>query len=269
MASGKYDFFRELDREFDEAESEFEWDDLPSVRRRVGRVPGESEWFTPEPSSSGSLPRVVVHCGGCANCESVVRSAVFEAIHLANAAAGKLEVASVLSSRERELPENQDAKETARLFRAFFCHDPSRKVPVPGNVLSGLNVARRLRSVAKELGGGRTIFFECLPALADCADGSPHCCGTGEENARSVPETSTIGLCPQFFTDLHRPGLPDVDRRAGTIIHESLHLFFASATGGILDNDPKRANAHCYKAFVLRVNRFGGDPLAVGMCGHC
>jgi hypothetical protein len=60
-----------------------------------------------------------------------------------------------------------------------------------------------------------------------------------------------------------------------------LHLLFAkhgvSATRtapeipatGILDEGPKRANAHCYKAFVLRVNGFGRDPLAVDGCGKC
>jgi hypothetical protein len=277
MASGKYEFLRELEREFDEGDSD--WDDFPTRRRRFSRAHRESEWFASETEAPRVLPRVVVHCGGCPNCEAVVRSAVFEAIHLANEAAGKLEAASALSPGERELPANRDAKETARLFRAFFCHDLLRRVAVSGTVLSGLNIALRLRSIAKELAGGRTYFFECIPAQAHCPDGSPHCCGTGEENARSVPETSTIGLCPQFFADLHRPGLPDVDRRAGTIIHESLHLFFASQAGGVFrgvldggipDNDQKRrANAHCYKAFVLRVNGFGGDPLSVKMCGLC
>jgi len=281
MASGKYEFLRELEREFNEGESELEWDDVPSGRRRFGRVFGESEQFTPEPNAPRLVPRVVVHCGGCPNCESVVRTAVFEAIHLANEAADKLEAASALSLEERELKKNRDAKETVRLFRAFFCHDLLKRVPVPGIVLSGLNVALRLRSVAKELAGGRTFIFQCLPAQADCPGNSPQCCSDDparEENARSVPETSTIGLCPRFFLDLHRPGLPDVDRRAGTIIHESLHLFFAKFVGniprgvvdGVVDNDQKRrANAHCYKAFVLRVNGFGGDPLAVKMCGLC
>jgi hypothetical protein len=75
-------------------------------------------------------------------------------------------------------------------------------------------------------------------------------------------------LCPGFWANMHLPGLPDVDRRAGTIVHEMLHMLYASRTGGIRD-EGKRANAHCYKAFVLRVNGYGRDPIATDGCGGC
>jgi hypothetical protein len=38
---------------------------------------------------------------------------------------------------------------------------------------------------------------------------------------------------------------------------------------GIKDRDPKRANAHCYNAFVLRVNGFGRDKVSDKKCGAC
>jgi len=57
---------------------------------------------------------------------------------------------------------NKDAKETARLFRAFFCHDPSLLIPWAGGP-SGASVAVRFRAVADELDGGRRILFICRP----------------------------------------------------------------------------------------------------------
>jgi hypothetical protein len=266
MDSTVFELLRELEREFEEESPELEWDEIPSRNER----------FVDDPIGR---PIFDIACTGCADggCHPVLRSAIVEAIRLAIGAARKLEVASSLGPSLRD----KDAKETARLFRAFFCHDPSLPIVWAGNQASGLSVAKRLRSVAKELGGGRRILFLCLPTRSDCPRGDPTCCGVPEINARSVPGSNTVGLCEDFWADQRLPGLPDLDRRAGTIVHEMLHLLFAkhgiSATRttpeipatGILDQGPKRANAHCYKAFVLRVNGFGRDPLAVEGCGPC
>jgi hypothetical protein len=213
------------------------------------------------------IPRFFVACTGCADrgCLPILRDAIGEAIRLATSAARKLETASRLAPGQRD----PVATETARLFRAFFCHDPSRPIPWAGNEPSGLSVAKRFRAVARELGGGRRLFFVCLPTRKDCPDGASTCCRAEGHNARSVPGSSTVGLCAEFWEDQRLRGLPDMDRRAGTIIHEMLHLLFATATTGIRDQNPKRANAHCYKAFVLRVNGFGRDPMAVEGCGNC
>lgn len=64
-------------------------------------------------------------------CVAVLRQAIIEAIRLANNAASKLE------------PSQRDAetKETARLSKGFFGHDPTRPVAWAGNKASGAIVA--------------------------------------------------------------------------------------------------------------------------------
>jgi hypothetical protein len=56
-------------------------------------------------------------------CGVVLRKAIREAINLANNAASKLEVASKLELSQRDAA----TKETARLFKGFFGHDPTMR----------------------------------------------------------------------------------------------------------------------------------------------
>jgi hypothetical protein len=223
-----------------------------------------------------------VACTGCADrgCFAVLHQAILEAIRLAKAAANKLD--AVIAD-----PSSESAHETARLFQAFFCHGPSFAVSWAGNQLSGATVAARFRSVAQELGSadkGRTVRFVCQPTIDNCGVRAA-CCGA-EDFAFIRPNLhSTIFLCARFWdarspaqlggnplrglddprlqlVDQRFPGLPEVDRRAGIIIHEMLHLLFDLGD----DASPRRFDAHCYSAFALRVNGFGGDPTAVRQC---
>src|SRR5262249_12803863 len=143
---------------------------------------------------------------------------------LAGNAAGRVETATKLEPAKRD----PAAKRTADLFKFFFGHDPTRPVPWAGNAASGISVAFRFRSVAKELGGGRRITFRCLPSRAGCADDDVTCCTTHTNawvNQRTIP--NVIHLCAQFW---HPPpglrGLPALQFRAAIILHEMLHLLF-------------------------------------------
>jgi hypothetical protein len=222
-----------------------------------------------------------VGCTGCKErgCFAVLHQAILEAIRLANAAANKIDAAMADSG-------SKSAQETTRLFQAFFCHGPSFAVSGAGNAPSGASVANRFRSVAHELGPGREIMFICGDTASVCAKNV--CCA--DDFARVDPPTTaldrrTIFLCARFWdartsaelggnplrglddprlqlVDRRFPGLPEVDRRAGIIIHETLHLLFDLGD----DASPRRFDAHCYAAFALRVNGFGGDPSAVRRC---
>lgn len=271
-----------------EFELEAELEDLMAVLAESD-LESEAEMFTPAVAVSTG-PIFDVACTGCANgqcvacddgqcaacpvaggaCRTALRQAVIEAIKLANNSAAKLEAAIKVDPGKRD----KDAQETARLFRAFFCHDPSLFIPWAGGP-SGASVAERFRAVARELNGGRRILFVCRPTVAGCADTDQTCC-SATDNAFTMPllagRASTIFLCQGFWDNVILPGLPNADRRGGTILHETLHLLFGHGNGkgrGILDSDPKRANAHCYKAFALRVNGFGRDPVANAGCGAC
>lgn len=252
MISNKFEFLGEAEQEALELEPVF-------TRRAPQWTPLEFE---------GPIFDVACAACGVADCRPRLRQAVLEAIKLANNAARKLELASKLEPSKR----GPDAKETARLFRAFFCHDPSLQIQGNGKERSGLVVAKRFRSVANELDGGRRITFVCLPARTPCPDADFTCCTT-TQNAWSVSGDSTVRLCPPFWTDPHLPGLPVVDFRAAIIIHEMLHVLFGRTGSwpgiGDLNDIGKRGNAHCYEAFVLRVNGFGADPDDVRQCGLC
>jgi hypothetical protein len=203
------------------------------------------------PCQSGLCVACPVHGGGC---RTVLRAAIIEAIKLARKAADKVDAATSVEPGKR----GKDAKETARLFTFFFCHDPSLPIPWAGGP-SGITVAARLRAVAQELDGGRRILFECRP------DG-------GCNAFTVVGQHSTVFLCPPFWGNAGLRGLPEVDRRAATIIHEMLHNLFDvddfTRQNDPTQNTPRRFDAHCYEAFVLRVNGFGADPLDVQVCGQ-
>jgi hypothetical protein len=264
MVATRFELLGELEEELEEEALELE--PLFSRERAPGQRFGDREWRAVE--FEGPKPRIKVTCPACAACDPLLRDAIREAIKLANNAASKLDAAAKVAPRSRD----KKAQETARLFRAFFCHDPSLKIPWANNAPSGANVAVRLRAVARELGGGRTVSFLCLPTRDPCADADRTCCDPTTD-AWSLPGDSTIRLCERFWNRPNPPGLPAVYRRASTIIHEMLHVLFGAGRegrrGGLLDSDPKRANANCYEAFVLRVNGFGGDPVSVRGCGPC
>jgi hypothetical protein len=229
----------------------------PSNRRQRTQVamPARAEWA--ELEESGGAPLFEIDCRACPikDCQPALRRAMLEAIRLATNAANKLDVASSLATRAG----NSVANQTAQTFMKFFCHDPSLPLD-PGGEASGANVAKRLRAVAKELGGGRKLKFVCLPQKEICDVNS--CCPT--EVARIRHGEPAI-LCDEFWKESDLDALPTVDKRAAALIHEMLHLLFGSTVRerGIVDMGPPRAVADCYEAFVLEVNGF------VALRGKC
>src|SRR5688572_24649333 len=153
-----------------------------------------------------------------AQCRNVMRQAIIEAIKLANNAASKIEAAIKPEPNQRDA----EAKETARLFKFFFGHDPIRPVPWAGNGASGTSVAYRFRAVARELGGGRRIVFRCLDTRPGCADDDFTCCLPGSNawvNQARIP--NVVHLCGRFWNPpAGLRGLPPPYYRAGVIIHE-------------------------------------------------
>jgi hypothetical protein len=203
------------------------------------------------PCTSGLCVACPLHGGAC---RAALRDAILEAIKLANNAANLVDAAVALPSARRGSAE----KETTRLYKFFFCHDPATFISWAGGP-SGATVSARLRAVARELGGGRRLLFECRP--------------TGGCNAFTIPGVhSTVFLCPPFWADQGLPGLPEVDRRAGTVLHEMLHNLYdlddATRFNNAAQPTPRRFDAHCYEAFVLRINGFGADQTDVQNCGQ-
>ncbi len=194
-----------------------------------------------------------------AQCRGLIREAGLEAIRLASNAAVKVEAATALRPDQRDA----EARTTARLFRFFFGHDPKHPVPWAGNQASGVSVASRFRAVARELGGGRRITFQCLPTVVGC--GNTLTCCDSDVNAWVHPDLpNTINLCTGFWNppvDLH--GLPGRNFRAAVIIHEMLHLLYGEFLGDVARGRPRAA---CYEAFALRVAGFGADPADVCRC---
>lgn len=226
-----------------------------------GEAPmGEFEWGAHE--FEVAIPRTIhrLDCpAGCpgglteAQCAPIVSRAVSAAIKLANNAANKLEAATKIEPSKRD----SVAKETARLFKVYFGHDPSKPISHAGNEASGVNVANRFRAVAKELAGGRRFVFRCV--LATCPEGTastpgdathPPCCANGSRAfaVLGAAHRNVVHLCPPFWN------LPEASR-GGTILHELLHLRYPT----FLAHAFRRANAHCYKAFALRVGGHGRD----------
>src|SRR5262249_42497581 len=84
-------------------------------------------------------------------------------------------------------------------------------------------------------------------------------------------DPNVINLCGPFWNPpANLRGLPTENFRAGTIIHEMLHMLFTDFFHPAGDpRDPwefRRDNSHCYKAFTLRINGYGGDANAVSRC---
>lgn len=197
------------------------------------------------PAPIGCAPAAV------AQCRNVLYQAVREAIKLADGAAKKLE---------------DRTPEAVRLFNFFFAHNPAHPIPWAGNEESAISVVKRLRAVAKALQkGGRNTLFRCLVTTPGCPDTDLTCCDSNTNAWITTP--NTVNLCAQFWNPpAGLRGLPAAYFRAGVIIHEMLHLLYNE----FLLHGPRRANAHCYEAFALRVAGFGANPSDVCACrGTC
>ncbi|BFU90770.1 MAG: hypothetical protein NTAFB01_19570 [Nitrospira sp.] len=194
-----------------------------------------------------------------AGCHAAIRTAVREAIRLANIAATKIDAAIQVSPASRDA----DARRTARLFTFFFGHDPSRPITWAGNEESGISVAKRFRSVARELDGGRRVIFHCRPTHAGCADDDPTCCSPDANAWFSTGVPNAVNLCDGFWNSpAGLRGLPALNFRAAIIIHEMLHMLFED----LRDIGHGRARAACYEGFALRIAEFGADPFDVCQC---
>ncbi|MCI0537237.1 MAG: peptidoglycan-binding protein [Verrucomicrobiales bacterium] len=228
----------------------------------------EFEWGAHE--FEVAIPRTIhrLDCtAGCpgglteAQCAPIVSRAISAAIKLANNAADKTEAATKIEPSKRD----SVAKETARLFKAYFGHDPSKPISYAGHEPSGVSIANRFRAVAKELAGGRRFVFRCVVATCPAGTAStagdathPPCCRDGSRAfvvVRHAALRNVVHLCTPFFD------LPEASR-GGTILHELLHLRYPD----FLHHRFRRANAHCFKAFALRVGGHGRDFSADCQC---
>jgi hypothetical protein len=203
-----------------------------------------------EPAAPVGAPRGPVfdlNCapGACApfpdnQCRAVLRRAILDAIQLATNAAEKLEATA---------PD----PETSRLFRFFFGHPPSTNIPWADNTASRVSVAKRFRSAANELNGGRRTVYSCV------------CEATAPAGRRGETHTPfDVRLCPAFW----RPaGLRVSDRffRAGVVLHEMIHQLFLEFLGDV-STVSMRVNAHCYEAFAMRLAGHAADPSDVRQC---
>ncbi|MGP4056039.1 M35 family metallopeptidase [Mycobacterium sp. 4D054] len=226
-------------------------------RRKAGRVAAGMAGVSAEDELLGAPIFDFPACAPCPlptaeQCLTALRQAIVRAIRLANNAADKVDASISVAPAAR----GADAVRTARIFRSFFGHDPSRPVPWAGNEASGVSVAKRLRAVARELDGGRRITFECRPAVAGCADNDLTCC-TPCDNAwvHANVGRNTVVLCPMFWAATR-------DIRAGIIIHEMLHLLY----GHLRDVGEGRIRNACYEAFALRLAGITPDPFDVCNC---
>lgn len=274
MNATEFELPGELEDELEQEAMELE--PLFSRRPASAQSLGENAWRALEfeaPPPGVAIPRTIhrlVCPAGCplgaaAQCVAVVRQAIFEAIKLAQNAADKLEAPTKIEPSKRDPKKDKVAIETARLFRAYFCHDPSRPVGWAGNESSGVTVAKRFRAVAKNLVGpeARRIVFLCNFG-AQCAG------NVAFSNQGANP--NVINLCATFWTPPPgMRGLSNAGFRGGTIIHEMLHILYFEFFHhfGTFPTDPlemRRDNAHCYKAFALRVWGYGRDPNADDRC---
>jgi hypothetical protein len=117
---------------------------------------------------------------------------------------------------------------------------------------SGALTAHRFRRAAEELNGGRVLDFRCM-AHPTANAGVPHLVG-------GRPNRTQIWLFPQYWTQRR-------EHRAGTLVHEMLHLYYLHL---IVDPNTalaRRINAHCYEWLVLRLNNVTPNPVDFTACG--
>ncbi len=233
------------------------WQHSRAAARDRGAVAGIGELGAPvfdftQPCAECTLPTA-------AQCRRALRQAIIRAIGVATHAADKIDTAISVAPGARDA----DARRTARFFRCFFGHDPSRPVSWAGNEASGVSVAKRFRAAARELDGGRRVVFRCLPAQVGCADNDPTCCAPNDTawvaNAAMLVDhpdlRNTVSLCPRFWA-------ANRDIRAGIIVHEMLHMLF----GHLDDVGQGRIRNACYEAFALRLAGVTPSPFDVCNC---
>jgi hypothetical protein len=228
----------------------------------ISDLEAEAEMFAPPVHTVSRRPIVDIKCDACsagAQCGTILRDAVVQAIKMARRAADKLDAAISVEPRQRD----EAGRKTAQLFTDIFCHDPSLPIPWAENSPSGATVAYRFRAVARELDGGRRIHFVCRPTVSPCTTES--CCPAEFARAR---EGEPIVLCDNFWQDPDIEGLPAESFRGAILIHEMLHFLFAAPSGGMGgDWGRRRVNPTCYEQFVLRVN--GCLALPSSRCKPC
>jgi hypothetical protein len=270
MNATEFELLGEREDEFEQEAMELE--PLFSRRRaRAHHLGGEARRALELPPLPGvpipgTIHRLVCPAGcpplAAAQCVPIVRQAIFEAINLANNAADKLAAPTKIEPSKRDPKKDKVAIETARLFAAFFCHDPSRPVSWAGNEASGVSVAKRFRAVAKNLGGpeARRITFRC----------DPHCGPCQRAHTNQHDEPNIINLCALFWNPPPgMPGLPAEGFRGGVILHEMLHVLYTDFfhhAGHPHANEHRRNNAYCFRAFALRAKGYGQDQAAPPGC---
>lgn len=180
---------------------------------------------------------------------------ILGAINLATKAAARLETKS---------------QGTLALFHKVFGQKSSDPWELPGQpsrkMPAGDMVARRLRTVAKELQTRDTIY-RCVPADrcqirssgGGGSGGSDPGAGSGHPTETIVIDAvalavlckNEVWLCPQFWR-LQR------EEQEGTVLHEMFHLCFGLTCAWFQHDgkERKRNNAHCYEAFALSVAGF-------------
>jgi hypothetical protein len=207
-------------------------------------VSGEMEGGQPQVSQPRASYRF--DCPpGCApfpanQCEANLRRAILDAIAIANNAVRRLTAAQV-------------DEETKRMFRFFMGHDPSRRIPWANNEESRVSVAKRLRTVARELGGGRWTRYRC-----GCPGSNPGVV------ARTISPIE-VWLCPSFWGPSPQAGLSARFSRAGTILHEMLHQLYIEFVRHNA-NERRRNNAHCYEALAMRLAGHAAERGSVTLC---
>lgn len=216
---------------------------------------------TPTPSLR---PSFTLECpAGCApataaQCSRILYQAIREAIRLATNAASKLD--AVLSNTASPA----DVQKTVHEFRVAFGRNHPSKLFAGTSRPTGGVVAARFRALARELGGGRRITFRCLPVRPACADTDLTCCSP-TTNAWTHPSLpNVVVLCPGFWSTTGSPGQPSQIYRAGTIIHETLHMLYLPNVPGT--HPGRMRNAHCYRVFALRLAGYGSDPDILSQC---
>jgi hypothetical protein len=85
------------------------------------------------------------------------------------------------------------------------------------------------------------------------------CPTTVNARTNAARDPSLIQLCPRFFNPPAGLPLRNEFFRAGTLLHEMLHLlyhqFFHHPRHRSGDPVRRRDNAHCYEAFALQLAR--------------
>lgn len=184
-----------------------------------------------------------------AQATTAVRRAIAVARGILTSAVARLE--AVEARRKSGQPRNDDEKRTARLFTFFFGHDPNLPIPWANNQPSGANVAVRYRWAAEAL-VKRGMRYRCA------CPGAP-----ATRRGQTRHGDDHVDLCNAFWNVPAGLRMDAEAFRAGVILHEILHVIIEPVDDG---GSPRRANAHCYEAFAMRVAGHAADPSDVRQC---